>query len=84
MLFASLPYVQNAVGPHLLMNCDEMGAALVMKHVMNSWQREQDNAVLAIHFTVKGVNQLYVTNNTEQFGKWVCQVVRAIKKKTSL
>ena len=47
------------------------GVAIVTKHIINSCQRrvkeEQGNAVLAVHFTVTVVNQLYISNIVEHF-----------------
>ena len=34
---------------------------------LNTVREEQGNAVLAIHFTVKPFNQLYITNKMEHF-----------------
>ena len=57
-----------------------MGGALVTKHVMNYCQRRaESNAVFAVHYTVKAVNQLYITNKTQRFSFKSGRTVRVPK-----
>ena len=59
-----------------------MGMALVMKYIiMVTVKEEQGNAVLAIHFAVKALNQLYITNTSIlKVGACAVCIVRLTRK----
>ena len=65
-----------------------MGMALVMNHVVNSRQRKQDNSVLAVHFTVRGILPVGTLNRrTTSVIKvgimWVVKIIVGIWLKTT-